>query len=245
MHYYIDGYNMLFRHSLLRQLKAERESLLKELYEKISYLNFDVSIVFDATFQAGSRAKSHLDNLEILYSAGGETADQYIVDIVSREKHPRRLTIVTNDRSLASQVRYYGAKVESVEVFMQKLNQSYRKKLIDPTKSREKKLENTFVAKVKPKDALPPLLPAKNMLEHDADYYQRVFEAHYQIMEKERNEIRSLKKAVKKVRHPKKTKSPFEETQVIPKNESDELDRWLEVFENRNNYPKDIFDLEE
>ena len=57
MHYFIDGYNLLFR--LLHgseDLQSEREAIIYELNKKISLIKLDVAIVFDAAYQIGGGA---------------------------------------------------------------------------------------------------------------------------------------------------------------------------------------------
>jgi hypothetical protein len=245
MHYYIDGYNMLFRHLPTRKLKIERENLLDEIYQITSLLNLNISIIFDAAFQVGGRRKSHLDSLEILYSAEGETADEYIIDIVSHIANPRSIVVVTNDRSLAAQVRHYSAKVESVELFMQRVKRSYQKRLFHPKKPINKSVEEKKIVISPPiTEDLLSQVPIKPPNERDLDYYQRIFEEEYKQIIEEKEKVKDAKRSSKKTRKPKKYTNPFQEGPNKPKKEANELDRWLKAFENRNNYPKDIFDLD-
>lgn len=229
MRYYIDGYNMLFRQPTFKKLQIEREFLLSGLNRKISLLNLNVSIVFDAAFQAGGRTKSHFASLEILYSAEGETADEYIVDVISHASNPRSLVVVTNDRFLGAQVRHLLAKVESVESFMQQLNRSYQKKFNNPPKLKIEK--NTL----KPEDSVRNILHpvcTKKTFECDVDYYQRVFEAEFQLIEEKKKEKRAARSS-EKVRKFKKVLNPFDEDPVYLKNEVTEMERWLKAFEYR------------
>ena len=80
MHYFLDGYNLLFR--LLHNgedLQSQRDSIIFDLNKKFSLLKLNASIVFDSAFQIGGRTRSHYDALEILYTAKRETADEYIL----------------------------------------------------------------------------------------------------------------------------------------------------------------------
>lgn len=238
MHYYIDGYNMLFRHMPSRNLQAERETLLDELNQKISLLNLDVSIVFDATFQEGGRSRSHLESLEILYSAEGETADEYIIDVISRASNPRSEVVVTNDKMLASHVRHFSAKVESVEAFMQWLNRSYQKRLRNPKKPKTKLVLPKFIP---PAPFIPIIAPPfsstiSNDYERDVDYYQRIFEAEFQMIEEQKEKDKAAKLPLKKTRRPKTAKNPFQDLPDRPKKEATKMERWLKAFENRSEY---------
>lgn len=233
MHYYIDGYNMLFRHiSSSKNLQSEREYLLNELNQKISLLRLDVSIVFDANFREGGRSKSHLKGLEILYSAEGETADQYILDVISHATNPRREVVVTNDKILASHVRHFSAKVETVEMFMQWLNRSYQKRLKNPKKLETKPVLIQPISPPPPIPIIPPPLLPKIDYERDIDYYQRIFEAKFQIIDEQQKKEKAEKRPLKKSRKPKKPKDPFQDLANRPKKEATEMERWLKAFEN-------------
>src|ERR1700730_8668893 len=100
MHYFIDGYNLLFRlipdsHD---DLQSHRERVIHDLNTKISLIKIEVSIIFDAAFQIGERTRSYYDALEILFTAEEETADEYILDEVKNASHPQTIVVVTSDK---------------------------------------------------------------------------------------------------------------------------------------------------
>lgn len=73
MHYFIDGYNLLFRlQHTDEDLQKQREAIIHDLNKKISLIKIDVSIVFDSAFQIGERTRSHYHEIEILFTAEGK-----------------------------------------------------------------------------------------------------------------------------------------------------------------------------
>lgn len=243
MHYYIDGYNLLFRMTQFdKGLQAERESLLQDLNRKISLLNLDVSIVFDAAFQTGGRSRTHLDALEILYTGEGETADEYILDVLSQTHNPRREIVVTSDKILAAQVRHLSAKVEAVEEFMRWLNRSYENRLKRPEKTRkpQTQIQHQQIQQAQQIQQIQqiqtPSLPVveaepKADAESLMDYYQRMFEAEFRKIAAVEEKRKIEKRTGKKTRRPKVVKDPFKEPLSKDNKEASDMERWLKIFE--------------
>lgn len=238
MHYFIDGYNMLFR--IIHgdgNLQSQRETFILDLNKKISVLKLDVSIVFDATCQIGERSRSHYDSLEILYTGEGETADEYILDELKNTLDAQQQTIVTSDKKLAWLARLRGAHTEAVEEFISRLNRIYRNKLkqnrFDQARKSSPKVLNS-----PPKKESEVLIPPLNSpLESCIDYYTQTFEAEYQqILKEEKKEKLNKKKKepenklTKKARH---LRDPFQPPQPSQKAEVSDMERWLKIFENR------------
>lgn len=164
MHYYIDGYNLLFR--LIKQgdedLQKQRELFVEDLSQKINSLNIDATIVFDSFYQKGMRARSFKLNFEVLFTDEGETADDCIIDELKKMPNTRLVTVVTSDKKLAWQARLKGAHTQTVEEFVAFLHQRWRKKMHPPEKI--KKTES------------PPLAPIKEKEEVIEEFYLRTFE---------------------------------------------------------------------
>lgn len=160
MHYLIDGYNLLFRlGSAVEEFTASREAIIKEL----NRLKLDITVVFDAPDRPGVSTRTHYHNLEILYSGEGELADDLIIKVLKRLKGCGNFTVVTSDKRLAWRARLLGAKTESVDSFMARLNKRSIKKNpkpIDPLK------------KIKPKEEEQ----APSVPEESIDYYLSIFE---------------------------------------------------------------------
>lgn len=243
MHYFIDGYNLLFRLLNGEDLQSQREAIIHDLNKKIALVKLDVSIVFDAAFQIGERTRTHYQELEILYTAEGETADEYIIDEIKNSPHPQQETVVTSDKKLAWRVRHRSAHTESVEEFILWLNRSYKNKVRQLKKEKQKpKQEPTQEALPKPLKKLPPpsLIPPKDApLEAYTDYYQQAFESEYQeILKKEKareeKSVASSPTQKRPPRRPKKQQDPFATPPSPEEKAATEMERWLKIFEKRS-----------
>ena len=116
MHYFIDGYNLLFR--VLKSgdnLKSKREEITKNLDTKIDILKLDCTLVFDSHYQEDDSTRSHYKSLEIVFTATGQTADEYILTELKQSKNPTQHTVITSDKILARLCRMRLSKTESVE----------------------------------------------------------------------------------------------------------------------------------
>lgn len=163
MHYFIDGYNLLFRlvKASDEDLQLQREKIIEELGKKINLLNIDATIVFDSYYQKGMRERSHKQNFEVLFTDEGETADECILDELKTRKNIRQEIVVTSDKKLAWQARLKGAQTQTVEDFFAFLKQKWRKKVHSPRKQ-------------EPLAFVPPPPPEKK--ESIEDFYLRSFE---------------------------------------------------------------------
>lgn len=164
MRYLIDGYNLLFKTAWMHQhnsLEAARNRLMLELDSDARLLNISISIVFDAPFQSDALSRGHFNSLEIIFTARGETADQFLIQWVQELLPSKNITVVTSDKPLTRHVRSLGVNVESVADFLarlhkRKLNKEKRKDNL-PAKKREVKKEQPKV--VSPPIAIPELEP--------------------------------------------------------------------------------------
>lgn len=80
----VDGYNMIAFWEETRQyfkkgeLDVARNILLNRLSNYASFERLDVTVVFDAEFVPGVRLRYDHYNLTVVFTAEGETADDYI-----------------------------------------------------------------------------------------------------------------------------------------------------------------------
>lgn len=232
MHYFIDGYNLMFR--VLRagdDLQMQREVIISDLNEKIQLLNLDVTIVFDAQYQFGEGSRSHFETLEICFTNQGETADDYIIKCVKSSPNPRQETVVTSDNKLAWRARRFLAKTESVKEFMSWLNRRHKNKLSKREKEDESQITKqlskfNLVSEEHTKEAEQPPKPGKTAAEN-FDYYLYQFEKKFHEMAAEEpkkkppSKPRRLKK-IPKAEHPQ---------------ESD-MERWQRIFEEKDSNGK-------
>lgn len=169
MHYYIDGYNLMFR--VLRvgdDLSLQREKVIADLSRKAEVLQLNLTLVFDAQYQLGESSKSHYRRLEIIFSAQNQTADEYIIHELKSKKNPLQFTVVTSDKKLAWLARRQAAKTETVEEFLNWLGKRYE------NKGRLKKIP--IEKKVVKKTPLPKKSTEKISPEDSFNYYLETFQ---------------------------------------------------------------------
>lgn len=241
MHYFIDGYNMLFR--LMHaddNLQSNREQIIYELNKKISLVNMNVSVVFDAAFQLGERSRSHFKELEILFTAEGETADEFILEEIKTSSYPQQETVVTSDKKLAWWVRRHLAHTETVEDFITRLNKLYKKKLKQAKKEQAPSSPSSpsaspiLVSKATKKSITPS---STATLEEYIDYYEQVFESHFQELLTQEKMNKPSKQSVLASKKTKKKKSLFPEELHPPVNAKTDMERWLKIFEENSPSP--------
>lgn len=224
MHYYVDGYNLMFRILYGEdEISAQRQQLIDDLNRKIQLLELEVTIVFDAQYQYGDSSRSHFQNLEILFTAHGETADELILEEIKAEPNPHQVTVVTSDKKLAWFARRCAAKTESVEQFVEWVNTRFKNKIrkqklgIPQAKNKEVKITLT-----KPKRPIPGITP-----EESFDFYLTQFQESFEkIRATEVKKPSSLSQQQKKgIKKP--PRAPKKESGVS------DMDRWKKLFEQR------------
>lgn len=130
MHYFIDGYNLLFFYITMDgSLQKKREELIKLLDDKLDLLSARATIVFDNfTNEEEASQKCSFNVIDVIFTNRGQTADDYIV---SEYKKPS--VVVTADKSLAAKCRALGARIKSPETFLRWV-----------TKKRNREVENNY-----------------------------------------------------------------------------------------------------
>lgn len=124
MHYWIDGYNLLFRISKDYQaMKGNERKLLVAINEAMHRRHFQATVVFDGREKDPPEAlRKNLDALAIIYTPYNQTADDYILQNFSPND-----TIVSSDRELTGKARQRGAQTLSVEQFVTRLLKKKKK----------------------------------------------------------------------------------------------------------------------
>lgn len=209
MHYYIDGYNLLFRTVRAADdgdLRTQREKVIVELAAKINIAALDATLVFDSQFKAGPGEILCLESLDIHFTDEGVTADDYIIDSLRRAEHPRSITVVTSDGRLAWRARRKMAQSMPVEEFLALLNRIYRKK---------KRLEAEPIPKV-----VVEVAPVKKKRLTADEKYAAIFEE-------------KLKAAEPMARIPLPEGSDRPQKKHVRIDKPDDMERWLREFEKR------------
>ncbi len=120
MIYLIDGYNLLFRlfHSG-KKFESQREVVIDFLQEKAIFLNINIHLVFDGYKQNQQLPNIlYYDNLKVIYTSKGQTADDYILEQIFLSKTPNQIIVVTSDNTLTIKAKQMHAQTKSIESFI-------------------------------------------------------------------------------------------------------------------------------
>jgi predicted RNA-binding protein with PIN domain len=126
----VDGYNLVYALPELAQmlgsdLERTRDQLVGRLSEFGALRNADVTVVFDGRgVQFVPHQPTRVGGVEVVFSRPPHNADQTIIAMLRRDAHPRSVTVVTSDGSVARSVRDYGAKTISSSAFVRLLSES-------------------------------------------------------------------------------------------------------------------------
>lgn len=185
MHYYIDGYNLLFRITRAGDdLQKQRQKIIDELASKINFIGLDATLVFDAHYYAGDSVRKHMHRMEIVFTAEGQTADEYILQRLKEAAHPARETVATSDNKLAWLSRRRLAHTQSIEEFVVWLNKRYRNKVRAASSRKTRQLSPLIPAKPAaaghqaPARGAPISTPASHATPAECfDMYLEIFES--------------------------------------------------------------------
>ena len=232
MHYFIDGYNLLFR--ILRNgdnLADQRRQIIEDLCQKVKILQLDVTLVFDSQYQPGDSERSYYNSLEIQYTSEGETADDFILSALKRSAHPEAQTVVTSDKHLAWLSRRRLAKTEPIEEFITWLNKRFKNKLRQSKK--EKEILQEKATQAAPKKIMKRVPTSKSTVEDCYDFYLESFEKEYE-QDKQQKQAKQPATPPKVKKTPKKSKLSKD---LLPEDSSEkhlsETERWHTIFNKK------------
>jgi uncharacterized protein len=230
MHYYIDGYNLLFRHVHVpsgKNFEAARNKLITELDAKIAHLKAHVTVVFDAPFQNDELKRGHFRSLEIIFSAKAQSADDLLIEIFKHHPQPRTLCLVTSDRELQKRAKLFSVAFQSVEDFMRLL----RKK--ETKQAEEKKIPFKKQAlKAPTRSSSSPEAISKKAAKEERKQPQQ---APHIVSEKEAPEQSSLLAYRTPIQLKVKPKSKKKEKTELP--DLMDLPKWQGIFEKNLKKP--------
>ncbi len=101
----IDGYNFIFNFFKVANLDNDdieylKGKLIADLITYNSQKNYELILVFDASKSSNKlRSSEKADNIKVIYSREGETADTIIEELVSGWSANRKIFVVTSDYS--------------------------------------------------------------------------------------------------------------------------------------------------
>jgi predicted RNA-binding protein with PIN domain len=139
MYYLVDAYNLLFR-TLKKSgtLEKKRQRMIEELNDAISQISLQVTLVFDgAEEHLPYTSRGHFDAIELVYTSKNKSADEYISDEVILSKSPTQITVVTNDRELATRCRNHRAGTMTIDEFLAFVSKKRAKKKRASTSPRD------------------------------------------------------------------------------------------------------------
>jgi len=233
MHYFVDGYNLLFRYSLSESdLKKQRSRVISYLSGKAKQLGLHLTLVFDSQHQQDEESHSHYKGMEICFTALNETADEFILRKIRGLKTPRQHTVVTSDRQLALFCRHEHAHTMTIEDFVQVLERVRNR----PQRRPESESES-HTAALRP--LIPPKTKVKSIQQTDVDIlkdpkasFADCFESYLETFEKQVAEQMVEETKKRPTQHPLKVKKTVREKPTQDPLESD-MQRWLRLFENK------------
>jgi len=132
MHYWIDGYNLLFRITKnYREMKQNERKLLASLNQSIILLKYQATVVFDGREKDPPEAlRRNFDALALIYTPHLQTADDYILEALSEAADPTKEVVVSSDYDLLRKAKQRGAKILTIEEFLSKLVKKKQKKKV-------------------------------------------------------------------------------------------------------------------
>ena len=107
----VDGNNLIGRLG-----GGKRDGLVTELCEVARRKRKKLTVVFDGPPEAGRPKVQTFGDVQVVYAAP-RSADEEIIRRVQEARDPRGVTVVTDDRALASAVAATGARTAGIETF--------------------------------------------------------------------------------------------------------------------------------
>lgn len=124
---FVDGYNVINSWSELREIKeysldSARQKLVDSLQNYAVYRGYKIIIVFDAHLKSISIEKKEKigDNLVVVFTKEGETADSYIERVVNNIGRKIEVAVITSDSLEQQLVFQRGAiRMSSIEFYFE------------------------------------------------------------------------------------------------------------------------------
>lgn len=130
-HLIVDGYNYILRRQTIPSddddaLWRAREELIRKMIAYRGNKKIAVTIVFDGQDIRQMGNVSRPVGIRVLFSRAPQKADPLIIRLVQAASHPKSITVVTSDRSLASSLKTYGCRIWTSEELEQKFAKKER-----------------------------------------------------------------------------------------------------------------------
>ena len=139
MHYWIDGYNFLFRITKdYKTLQRQKNQILTHLEAFAATFHLHLTFIFDGKHKAPAEAlRGHLRAVEIIYTPESQSADDFILEHIQYHSKPSQVTVVSSDREVSGKSKQFGAKTQTIQEFLSFLltKEKKRKKETKPLPS--------------------------------------------------------------------------------------------------------------
>jgi predicted RNA-binding protein with PIN domain len=112
----VDGDNLLGAWPGRSRSDADKRELVRQIDRLARTDRQRIVLLFDGVAPPGVSYGA-----DVHFSGAGRSADAAILERLKRETDPRGWTVVTDDRSLADQARWIGARAEATRVFRARL----------------------------------------------------------------------------------------------------------------------------
>jgi len=129
MHYIIDGYNLIFSLTESKDsLQVLREKTVHSLKILFAKRKISGTLVFDGAHRRDEESGlSYPSPLTVAYAPKGQSADDYIVELLEISKNPKQCTVITNDKGLSRHAKSHRAHVLSNQDFISWLKKPKKK----------------------------------------------------------------------------------------------------------------------
>jgi len=155
--YIVDGYNFIFncykskknKNHKPEKLNADnlnylREKLIKDLTQFKNYTGCSLIVVFDAKQSFNlTRSKQKIDEIEIIYSKSGETADSIVEKLAGGNEKFERIFVITSDYLQQKVVFRQNIYRKSIREFSIELD-DLKKKIQEQLKIQKQYLQKSF-----------------------------------------------------------------------------------------------------
>jgi uncharacterized protein len=122
----IDCYNVLHAEKPA-SLAGLGEASLCGLLAQSPWASGGVTVVCDGMPKPHSPAAREVEPVTLIFSGQGRSADDVIIGLIDADSAPRRLTVVSSDRTIRRAARRRRARDVSSEVFLEKLAQAMKR----------------------------------------------------------------------------------------------------------------------
>ncbi len=123
----IDGYNVIYtdeklRRTACRDLQRAREGLVDRLERYLRGRRLQITLVFDGRGGITEAEALVAGKLQVVYSAGSQTADEVIVNTLQNSGNPAAYIVVTSDMAdIGNTARGLGCEVIGSKRFLERI----------------------------------------------------------------------------------------------------------------------------